>query len=92
MGAGMKTTWVLNEQEKKIFFEGRGKTKRPEKEVFKAPLPPKAKLQPISYISDEETVEVENSVRISGYFDGSKVNDLGTGLVRELIRQIVFHL
>ena len=85
LAAGMKTTWVLNEEEKEKFLRLRGKNKNPT-HVFKEPLPPPVLLQPLHYLSDAEVVEVEMYIRISGYFNGSKVTDLGTELVRELIR------
>ena len=91
LAAEMKPNWVLNEEEKRIFLEGRGKNKeekkkKPDNEVFKTPLPPPKTVHPIAYISDEEMVEIQKYVKTSGYFDISKVYDLGAGLVRELIR------
>ena len=98
LAAGMKTTWVFNEEEKRNFLENR-KKKKEEKikclekrknekstHVFKEPLPPLLPMQPLNYISDEEVAKVEKYIQISGYFDGSKINDLGERLVRELIR------
>ena len=83
LAAGMKTNWVLNEEEKAKFLKLR-RTKSPH--VFKEPLPPSAPLQPLHYLSDTEVAKVKMYIKMSGYFRESKVTDLGTGLVRELIR------
>ena len=85
LAAGMKTTWVLNEEEKKKFLEGRKKNKKGSPE-FKQPLPPLVPLKTLNYLSDEEFIDIEKYIKMSGYFDRSKVADLGTDLVRELIR------
>ena len=78
----MKTSWVLNEEEKKKFLESRRKKTDP---VFKEPSPPPL-LKQKNYISDAELFEVKIYVKISGYFDSSKVGGLETGLVREIVR------
>ena len=86
LAAGMKTTWVLNEEEKTKFLEGRRKNKKPEPDVFKEPAPPPRLMRPVSCISEEELLEVKNYVKTSGYFDISKVRDMDNLLLRELIR------
>ena len=62
------------------------KEKKSVSEVFKTHLPPPVTVQPIANISDEEMVEIQKYVKTSGYFDSTKVYDLGVALVRELIR------
>ena len=75
---------VFDPLQRRNSLENRKNTKPPH--IFKEPLPPLVPLQPINHLSDEEGVKVERYIQISGYFDGSKITDLGTRLVRELIR------
>ena len=81
LAAGMKTNWVLNEEEKERFLNSR----RKEHKSHSPNLKPRT-LPSLSYISDEEMSEVNEFVNISEYFELSKVKDMGTGLIREVIR------
>ena len=48
--------------------------------------PKSGKPTSVSYISEEEIVEVNEFIQLSEYFAMSKVKDMETGLIRELIR------
>jgi len=84
--AGMKTTWVLTEEERKQKFEGRKKKRKSgsiDEEIVDDPL---ARVG----ISSQELEEVEQYVRTSGHWDVSKVSDMNTSLIREFIRMVAF--
>ena len=85
LACGMKTTWVLTEEERKQKFEGRGKRKRnsedPDGENVDGNL-----ATITGFISEEEMLEVNDLVKTSGYFEMSKVNDMETSLIRDIIR------
>merc|ERR1719422_1597419 len=84
--AGMKTTWVLTEEERKQKFEGRKKKRKSgsiDEEMVDDPL---ARVG----ISSQELEEVEQYVRTSGHWDVSKVSDMNTSLIREFIRMVAF--
>ena len=85
--AGMKANWVLNEEEKEKFMNARRK-KEPIKE--KNCKPKSGKIKSVSYISEEEIVEVNEFINMSEYFEMSKVKDMETELIRELIRYFCF--
>lgn len=87
--AGMKTTWVLTDEERKQKFEGRGKRKsgcdsedRSDDQASTAGR----KL----VISEEELLSVDMYVRASDYWEQSKVNDMDTSLIRQIIRMVAF--
>merc|ERR1719150_1968139 len=84
--AGMKTTWVLTDEERKQKFEGRKKKRKSgsiDEEIVDDPL---ARVG----ISSQELEEVEQYVRTSGHWDVSKVSDMNTSLIREFIRMVAF--
>ena len=87
LNAGMKANWVLNEEEKEKFMNARRK-KEPIKE--KKCKPRSGKSKSVSYISEEEIVEVNEFINMSEYFEMSKVKDMETELIRELIRYFCF--
>ena len=72
--AGMRTTWVLTEEERKQKFEGR--TKR------------KSCSDNNEELSEEELVAIGGYVKASDYWDQS--NDLDTSLLRQIIRMVAF--
>ena len=88
LNAGMKANWVLNEEEKEKFMNARKK---------KAPIKDKnckarsGELKSFCHISEEEMVEVNEHVNMSEYFEMSKVKDMETELIRELIRYSNFN-
>ena len=81
----MKTTWVLTEEERTQKFQGRGKRKRnsedPDGENVDGNL-----ATVTGFITEEEMLEVNDLLKTSGYFEMSKVNDMETSLIRDIIR------
>ena len=75
----MRPTWVLNEEEKKRFFENRCKTKGTE-------ISKNNSRKPDEFITEEEVLKINEYVKISEFFEVSKVNDMDASLIRELIR------
>ena len=85
LAAGMKPVWVLNEEEKKKFLESRKRHKKSKTKLLNNPASPLI-LRPIKLISDAEQLQVNSYVKTSGYFEMSKVNDMETSLIRDIIR------
>ena len=92
----MKTTWVLSEEERKKKFEGRKinrKRRRRSQEEDgdhdEESDDPAAAAEEPHLISEAETLEVTELVKISGHHDISKVNDMETSLIRDIIRSVV---
>merc|ERR1719336_3408691 len=97
LDVGMKTTWVLSEEERKKKFEGRKinrKRRRRSQEVDgdhdEESDDPAAAAEEPHLISEAETLEVTELVKISGHHDISKVNDMETSLIRDIIRMVAF--
>jgi len=89
--AGMKTAWVLTDEERKLKFEGRVKKKRKsENNNIDDDLEEKVSPFDTNYISDEEMSEVNYYLEISEYHEISKVHDMETTLIREIIRLVAF--
>ena len=92
----MKTTWVLSEEERKKKFEGRKlKGSRNRKAPYNdneddddsnEETPRKS----CKVITEDEMLEVTDLVRITGYYEKSKVNDMETSLIRDIIRMVAF--
>eukprot|EP00092_Neocalanus_flemingeri_P041907 GFUD01045641.1.p1 GENE.GFUD01045641.1~~GFUD01045641.1.p1 ORF type:complete len:476 (-),score=149.67 GFUD01045641.1:139-1566(-) len=89
LAVGMKTTWVLTEEERKQKFAGRGKRKRKSEDQDEENIC-NSLTGIASCISEEEMLEVKDLVKTSGYFEMSKVNDMETSLIRDIIRMIAF--
>lgn len=89
LSVGMKTSWVLTEEERKLKFEGKGKGKRKRKSDDQDEETVDNNLAVLS-ISEEEMLEVNDLVKTSGYYEMSKVNDMETSLIRDIIRMIAF--
>ena len=93
----MKTTWVLSEEERKKKFEGRKITKKRRRKSQDedneddecCDEPSRVDLY---MISDEETVEINKLIEISGYHENSKVNDMETSLIRDIIRYRIYFI
>lgn len=85
----MKTAWVLTDEERKIKFEGRVK-KKTKSGNSNSEGELDDKLTPGGYISDEELSEVNYYVEISEYHESSKVHDMETTLIRNIIRLVAF--
>merc|ERR1712106_279139 len=89
LACGMKTTWVLTEEERKQKFEGKGKRKRNSEDLDGDDID--SDLATITRsINKEEMLEINDLVKTSGYFEMSKVNDMETSLIRDIIRMIAF--
>merc|ERR1739838_627953 len=92
--SGMKTTWVLSEEERKKKFEGRnikrGKRKINDDECEEDDSNDEAAKKSFIVISEDEMLEVTDLVRITGYYEKSKVNDMETSLIRDIIRMVAF--
>ena len=89
---GMKTTWVLSEEERKKKFEGRKITKKRRRKSQDEDDDdddgcdePSSRVD-LYLISDEETLEINKLIEVSGYHENSKVNDMETSLIRDIIR------
>eukprot|EP00092_Neocalanus_flemingeri_P002637 GFUD01002824.1.p1 GENE.GFUD01002824.1~~GFUD01002824.1.p1 ORF type:complete len:291 (+),score=76.12 GFUD01002824.1:87-959(+) len=87
--AGMKTAWVLTEEERKLKFEGRGKKKRKSENNNDEDEDNPASGH-VCYISEEEMAEVNYYTEMSEYHQISKVHDMDTPLIREIIRLVAF--
>ena len=91
----MKTTWVLSEEERKKKFEGRKIKKKRRQNMNDENEEDEDSTDESSgkgcqVISDDEMIEVNELVRINGYFEKSKVNDMETSLIRDIIRMVAF--
>ena len=85
----MKTAWVLTDEERKVKFEGRVKKKTKSEDNTEKELDDKLSAVDLAgYISDEELYEVNYYVEISEYHEISKVYDMETTLIRDIIRWI----
>jgi len=91
--SGMKTTWVLSEEERIKKFEGRkikrrkGKNPAEDEEDDSTDDIPALSCK---MISEDEMLEVTDLLRITGYYEKSKVNDMETSLIRDIIRMVAF--
>jgi len=88
--AGMKTTWVLTDEERKQKFEGRGKRKSGSESAEEVVKEEATTAGRKVTLSEEELATVEGYVRASDYWEQSKVNDMDTGLIRQIIRMVAF--
>ena len=86
----MKTTWVLTDEERKQKFEGRGKRKSCSDSAGEEKMEEASTAGKKVIISKEEQANVESYVRSSDYWEQSKVNDMDTGLIRQIIRMVAF--
>ena len=82
----MRANWVLNEEEKEKFMNARRKKEPVKENKCKSKSVKSVKNKPVSYISEEEMIEVNEYIHMSEYFEMSKVKDMETELIRELIR------
>jgi len=91
--AGMRTSWVLNEEEVMRLLKTRNKKKKLAKLKLDASKSPdiRSQVKPRVLCSKEEILEINDYVRTSEYFAVSKVKDMSHSLLRELIRLIAFH-
>ena len=88
LSAGMRPSWVLNEEEVMKLLKTRNKKKKLAKlelDASKSPDRP-SQIKPRILCSEEEILEINEYVRTSEYFAVSKVKDMSYSLLRELIR------
>lgn len=89
--AGMKTSWVLTDEERKQKFEGRGKRKSgSEEKEDKSEMDQASTAGSKLIMSEEEMTNIQDYVRASHYWEHSKVNDMDTNLIRQIIRMVAF--
>jgi len=88
--AGMKTTWVLTEEERKIKFDGKGKKRRASSVGQSDHNCLKIKTDDNAHLSEDDIADISNYVAASDYWEISKVNDMNTELIRKIIRMIAF--
>ena len=99
--AGMKTSWVLTEEERKLKFAGKGK-KRKDRVVSGSgsivstvseslsPDPTELSSMPMLGLCDTDMAEIQGHVLTSGCYEASRVSDMDTQLIRKIIRIIAF--
>lgn len=88
--AGMKTTWVLTEEERKMKFDGKGKKRRSSSVGQSDHNLLKIKTDDNAHLSEDDIAAISNYVAASDYWEISKVHDMSTELIRKIIRMIAF--
>ena len=103
-GAGMKTTWVLTEEERKLKFAGKGK-KRKDRVSAGGSISvsessgesPGAELSagppgqmPVLGLCETDLNDIQSYVAAAGVYEQSRVADMDTQLIRKIIRMIAF--
>jgi len=83
LAAGMKTAWVLTEQERRQKFEAKSRTHKKQKEEVEKTSD--------MVLSEEDIMEINDLVKASGHFERSKVNDMETSLLRNIVKMIAFY-
>ena len=87
MAAGLRTDWILNEEERNTFLL-RGQQKHNpmfDSEVCEITDEPNRLARRI-LITEAEQLEITEYVKMSELFEASKVNDMEISLIGELIR------
>jgi len=90
--AGMKASWVITDNDPKKSGGKNEKSKRNSTEGVDdpSPEPPRAQDPLTGYITETELALINELVDISDFWVTSKVNDMDTALIREIIRLIAF--
>merc|ERR1711872_944632 len=88
--AGMKTTWVLTDEERKQKFDGKGKKRRSSSVGQSDHNLLKIKTDDNAHLSEDDIAAISNYVAASDYWEISKVHDMSTELIRKIIRMIAF--
>jgi len=92
----MKTSWVLTDAERKQKFENRGKRKSGESGEFDRTCEDVGGGACTSvshrrvFMNELELVFLDKYVTASDYWEISKVGDMDTGLIRQIIRMVAF--
>ena len=96
--AGMKTSWVLTEEERKLKFAGKGKKRKDrvssgslvsqsDSSELQDPVPA---LMPVLELCETDLADIRSYINISGCYEPSRVTDMDTQLIRKIIRMIAF--
>ena len=80
----MKTSWVLNEEEKIRFLASRRKKKKERKK--ESPIVGRKTFKETELLTEKEMEEIRELIEASEFFENSKVHDMDPLLIRELIR------
>ena len=83
--AGMKTTWVLTEDERKLKFHGKGKKRRSTSSQSEQLLL-EIKPNTSAHLSEDDLALITHYIAASDCCETSKVNDMNTELIRKIIR------
>ena len=104
-GAGMKTTWVLTEEERKLKFAGKGKKRKDRVSAGGSVLSlsessgeaPGCELgsappgqMPVLGLCEADLADIQSYVAAAGVYEPSRVADMDTQLIRKIIRMIAF--
>ena len=104
-GAGMKTTWVLTEEERKLKFAGKGKKRKDrvsgggsisvsESSGESPGVDPSASgppgQMPVLGLCETDLADIQSYVAAAGVYEQSRVADMDTQLIRKIIRMIAF--
>merc|ERR1719210_1387325 len=94
--AGMKTSWVLTEEERKLKFAGKGK-KRKDRVPSSVSQSDCSEVQdpgpgtmPVLELCETDLADIRSYVNMSGCYEPSRVTDMDTQLIRKIIRMIAF--
>merc|ERR1719433_753724 len=93
--AGMKTSWVLTEEERKLKFAGKGKKRKDRVSSGNLSQSDSTEVQepglmPVLELCETDMADIRNYVNISGCYEHSRVTDMDTQLIRKIIRMIAF--
>ena len=104
-GAGMKTTWVLTEEERKLKFAGKGKKRKDRAssgsisvsesstepgEAGSLAFAAGLTQMPMLGLCEADLADIQSYVTASGVHEPSRVADMDTQLIRKIIRMIAF--
>ena len=89
--AGMKTSWVLTEEERKLKFAGKGKKRKDRVSSGSVSQSDSTEVQdpgmmPVLELCESDMADIRNYVNISGCHEHSRVTDMDTQLIRKIIR------
>ena len=84
--AGMKTTWVLTEEERKLKFDGKGKKRRTSAIGQSEHQVINIKPDDNAHLSADDVANISHYVAASDHWETSKVNDMDTELIIKIIR------
>ena len=84
--AGMKTTWVLTEEERKLKFDGKGKKRRSSSIGQSEQQVLDIKPDTSAHLSEDDLALITHYIAASDCCETSKVNDMDTELIRKIIR------